>query len=401
MFSLSRYTVRLATIAGIEVRLHASVVIIFSLIVLGLGNGVLPEWHPDWSAAPLWGTALATGLLFFASLLAHELSHALVAKANDLAVPRITLFLFGGVAEMEHEAPSPKIEFVVAAAGPAMSFALSILFFTIFLNQSPIGFGTLVVEDQVAAMGTLSSIATAALWLASVNLILAVFNLAPGFPLDGGRLFRAFLWWRSGDQLKATRRAAETGRVFGWALMLVGLFVFLRGDVVGGAWLALIGWFLSRLAAASVPQLMIDRVLKGLRVRNLMRTRFEAIDSEMPIDRFVRDYLLRSSQLVWPVQRQGRDVGVFNLEDVSALEAPTQSSLKVSEIMRPIDEIAQLSPDLSGRDALKRLADSTESPLPVIQCGRVVGLLHQGDILKWISLHTVVKLGLEGHESPR
>jgi predicted transcriptional regulator len=278
---------------------------------------------------------------------------------------------------------------------------LSILFFSIFLHQSPIGFGVLVAEDQVAAIGTLSSTATAAFWLASVNLILAVFNLAPGFPLDGGRLFRAFLWWRSGDQLKATRRAAETGRLFGWTLMVVGLFVFLRGDVVGGAWLALIGWFLSRLAAASVPQLMIDRVLQGLCVKNLMRTRFEAIDSEMPIDRFVRDYLLRSSQVVWPVQRQGRDVGVFNLKDVSAIEAPTQSSLKVSDIMRPIEEIAQLNPDLSGRDALKRLADFTESPLPVIQCGRVVGLIHHGDILKWISLHTALNLGLEGHESPR
>jgi Zn-dependent protease len=388
MFTPDRYAIRIAKIAGIEVRLHVSVTIIFVLIVMGLGNGVLPEWHPDWGMLQLWGTALTTGLLFFGSLLAHELSHSLVAQAHGIAVPRITLFLFGGVAEMEREADSPKIEFLVAGAGPLMSFALSILFFAVFLQLAPPDFAELSLDNENRAMSMLSETATASFWLASVNLILGVFNLVPGFPLDGGRLFRAFLWWRTGDQVKATRRAAETGRLFGWTLIALGLLVFLRGNIVGGAWLALIGWFLSRLAAASVSQLMTDRALKGLRVEDLMRTSFEVIDGELPIDRFVNDYLLRSSQLVWPVRSQGKDVGVFSLHDITPLDESTRSILKVREIMQPIDEAAHLHPGLSGHEALKRLADSTEAPLPVLQGGRVVGLIHQADILKWLALHS-------------
>ncbi len=388
MFTSDRYTIRIAKVAGIEVRLHVTVTIIFVLIVVGLGNGVLPQWHPAWGMLQLWGTATVTGVLFFGSLLAHELSHSLVAKAHGIDVPRITLFLFGGVAEIEREAESPKVEFLIASAGPLMSFALSILFFAVFLQLAPPEFLEFSVDNENRDMSMLSETATAAFWLASVNLILGVFNLVPGFPLDGGRLFRAFLWWRTGDQVKATRRAAETGRFFGWTLIALGLLVFLRGDIVGGAWLALIGWFLSRLAAASVSQLMTDRALKGLRVHDLMRTRFDAVDGDLPIDRFVNDCLLRSSQFVWPVRSQGKDVGVFNLHDITAINEPTKSTLKVRDIMQPIDEATHLHPELSGREALKRLADSTDAPLPVLQGGRVVGLMHQADILKWLALHS-------------
>ena len=171
--------------------------------------------------------------------------------------------------------------------------------------------------------------------------------------------------------------------------MALGFLVFLRGDVVGGAWFAFIGWFLSRLAAASVTQLVVDRALKGLRVGDLMRTRFETVDSEMRVDRFVKEYLLRSSQLVWPVRFQGRDLGVFNLKDIAALEDPATSACKVGDIMQPVSEVNQLDPDLSGRDALKRLTESPDVPVPVVQSGRIVGLMHQGDILKWLSLHNL------------
>ncbi len=384
---IDKAAVSIASIFGIEIRLHISVSLIFVLIVFGVGNGVLLEWHPDWSSAQRWGTAIVTGLLFFASLLAHELSHAIVAKMNGIDVPRITLFLFGGVAEMENEAPTPGIEFRVAAAGPIMSFVLSFVFFVIFHSMASADFNSLALEDQIAAMGSLSTIATASYWLASVNFVLAVFNLVPGFPLDGGRLFRAFLWWRSGDLLKATRRAADSGKMFGWVLIGLGLYLFARGDAVGGMWLAFIGWFISRLAGASVSQLLMDRALKGLSIRELMRTRFETVDSELPVDNFVNDYLLRGSQTIWPVRRGSDDVGLLGLADIAVLEEPIRHSKKVGEVMRPLESALQLNSQLSGRDALKKLSEHPEIPLPVVQGNQVVGLVHQGDILRWMSLH--------------
>lgn len=384
MVPVNQHAKRIATIAGIEVRLHASLAIVFALIVIALGNGVLPDWHPDWSPWQLWSTALSTGVLFFCSVLAHELSHALVAQAHGLAVPRITLFLFGGVAEMEAEPESPRVEFLVAAAGPAMSIALSLGFLLIFTQLAPAGSYD---PEQAEALASLSAPATAAFWLASVNLILGVFNLIPGFPLDGGRLFRAFLWWRTGDQVAATRRAADIGRFFGWSLLALGLWRLFQGDVVGGVWLALIGWFLSRLAVASVQQLLIDRKLAGTRVRDLMRTRFQSVDHLLPIQRFVDDYLLRSAQVLWPVTRGNRDVGVLSLADISALGSP--GALTVGDAMQPLSATAHLSPGLDGRDALKQLAQSSDTPLPVIDGDRVVGLVHQADILRWLALHEV------------
>ena len=378
MVAVNQHGKRIATIAGIEVCLHASLAVVFALIVVALGNGVLPEWHPDWSQFQLWSTALATGVLFFCSVLAHELSHALVARAHGLAVPRITLFLFGGVAEMEAEPESPRVEFLVAAAGPAMSFALSCAFFLIFTQLVP-------DPTQTEDLAELSAPATAAFWLASVNLVLGVFNLIPGFPLDGGRLFRAFMWWRTGNREAATRRAADIGRFFGWCLLALGILQLFRGDVVGGLWLALIGWFLSRLAAASVQQMLVDQKLAGTQVRDLMRTRFQRVDHRLPLSRFVDDYVLRSSQILWPVAANGEDVGVLSLADITSLENP--AAVTVGDAMRPLRSAPCLRPGLEGREALKQLLQSGDAPLPVVHHGRVVGLMHQGDILRWLTLH--------------
>lgn len=382
MVPLEQHAKPIFRVAGIEVCLHPSLAIVFALIVMALGNGVLPDWHPDWSSGQRWSTAVATGVLFFASVLAHELSHALVANAHGLEVPRITLFLFGGVAEMKTEPSSPRVEFLVAAAGPAMSFALSLGFLLIFTALAPSASWD---PEQDNALAQLSAPATAAFWLASVNMILAVFNLVPGFPLDGGRLFRAFLWWRTGDQVTATRRAADIGRFFGWALCGLGLWRLFNGDVVGGLWLALIGWFLSRLALASVQQMLLDRQLAGIRVRDLMRTRFQSVDQSLPIDRFIDDYLLRSSQILWPVTADDRDIGVLSLKDISQLKNPR--GLTVAHAMRPLAQTAQLSPELEGRKALQQLLQDHEIPLPVVEGNRIVGLVHQGDILRWLALH--------------
>jgi Zn-dependent protease len=381
-----RLAIRLFQFAGIEVRLHASVALIFTLVVFGLANGALTEWHSDWSGTAIWSVSLVCGVLFLFSLLAHEFSHALVAVREGMEVPRITLFLFGGVAEIAEEAPTPAIEFRVAAAGPAMSFVLSVLFYLLFLQFAEDGLfdENLSVENFFAS---LSPVPTACLWLAIVNFTLGLFNLIPGFPLDGGRLFRAVLWWWSGDQIAATRLAAQSGTIFGWVIAILGGVIFINGDIVGGLWLVLIGWFLVRLAKASIAQLLVSRALTGMRVKDLMRTRFESVDADTTLQRFVDDYLLRSPQILWPVRKQGHDVGVLDLNQVSNIDLGSSGHERLLIHATPLSELETLQPDLDGREAITRLSANPSTPTVVVHDGVVVGILHHGDILKWLAFH--------------
>ena len=376
----------LGHIFGIEVRLDVSVLVIFGLIVYSLGAAVFPGWHPDWSASLTWTTALATGVLFFASLLAHELSHSVVAQAHGIRVPRITLFLFGGMAEMEREPQSPKVEFLTAIAGPAMSLLLGVVFANLATWMAGPGFLERIGQGEEAALAGLSPLATAFVWLGAVNLVLAVFNLIPGFPLDGGRVFRAIMWWVTGDQVKATKWASNLGRYFGWTLMALGAWTLVQGGLQG-LWLILIGWFLTHLARASYTQLLTQRALGGLHVEDLMRTRFDQVDRGIAVADFIDDYLLRSAQMLWPVVHNDRPVGTIALSDVVNIEEPERRRRRVDEVMRPLAPTHVVDPDLTGRRVLELLAGAGEEPLPVIRDGRVVGLIHRSDILKWLALH--------------
>ena len=247
-----RSGVRLFTLFGIEIRLDFSVIFIFGLIVYSLGAGVFPSWHPEWTGGMVWTTATTAGLLFFASLLAHELSHSLVAGRFGIRVPRITLFLFGGMAEIESEAETPGAEFAIAIAGPLMS--LGIAFVCMFIVNGALGETLLagLIADPEQGMERVSPLVTVCLWLGSVNLMLAIFNMVPGFPLDGGRVARAVMWRVTGDRMRATRYAATAGRWFGWIIMGIGLWELLAFKALGGLWLILIGWFLSHLATQLV-----------------------------------------------------------------------------------------------------------------------------------------------------
>jgi CBS domain-containing protein len=223
--------------------------------------------------------------------------------------------------------------------------------------------------------------------LGSVNLVLAVFNLIPGFPLDGGRVFRAIMWGITGDQLRATRWASDLGRYFGWTLMALGALSLFRGGGVQGLWLILIGWFLSHLARASYEQLLTQRSLGGMRVGDLMRTRFDQVAPDIGILEFIDNHLLRSAQQLWPVIDRGRLVGTVTLADVIGLEAPDRQRSRVADVMRPLAHGSYLDPGISGDAVLQRLVDAGTEPLAVVRDGQVVGLIHRGDILKWLALH--------------
>ena len=229
-----RRSVRVGSIAGIRIHLDFSLFIIFAVVVTMLGGNLFPGWHPDWGLAQTWATALAAGVLFFLSLLLHELAHSLVARRFGIPVQRITLFLFGGMAEIEAEPASPRIEFLIAIAGPATSLALGFFFTLLGSEIAGPGFTELLAEDQEAALAGLSPAATLLFWLGPVNILLGLFNLVPGFPLDGGRVLRAALWWINGDLYRSTRLAADAGRVFGWLLMILGTAQALSGAFLQG-----------------------------------------------------------------------------------------------------------------------------------------------------------------------
>lgn len=382
------HSMRLFSLFGIEIRLDLSVAIIFFLIVVSLGSGVFPMWHPDWGMGLIWGTALVSGLLFFVSLLAHELSHSLVSAHYGIPVPRITLFLFGGMAETSREPDRPKVEFLVAIAGPLMSLLIAVVCSWLAMRGvDGSGFMTRMEEGDAEVMSALSPVATSLLWLGTINLVLAVFNMIPGFPMDGGRVFRAVVWGITGDQLKATRWASNMGRYFGWLLMALGIVSVLGGGGFGGLWWILIGWFISGLASMSYRQLVMDRALRGYRVDDLMRTRVEEVEAGMPLPAFVEQCLMHSGQQVWPVMEQGMMQGVVSLSAVAGMSEEKRRDKYVRDVMRPLQDGAWLEAGTSVRDAFRQLAQAGDEPLPVLRGGRMVGLIQHGDILKWLSLH--------------
>ncbi len=377
---------RLGALFGIEVRLDSSLILIFALIVYMLGGSVFPGWHPDWPAATTWLTAAAAGILFFASVLAHELAHSLVSRRFGIEVRRITLFLFGGLAEIQEEPRDPRAEFIIAIVGPMTSIAIGLLCISLGTWLAGAEAAGLFAEDQKAALAALSPGATLCLWLGPVNLVLGLFNMVPGFPLDGGRVLRALIWWLTGDQRRATRIASECGRYFGWFLMIWGVLQAVSGALMQGLWLVLIGWFLSNAASASYKQLLVRDLFKGVTARDLMRSRFESVSAQMRVGEFIDDHLLQSPQLLWPVEEDGRLIGLLTLQQVKGIPLEDRSTTTVGQVMRTDLAALTLHPDTDANQTLLALATHS-SPLAVVEGNRVVGLLSQFDAMKWLQLH--------------
>ncbi|HSG65449.1 MAG TPA: CBS domain-containing protein, partial [Gammaproteobacteria bacterium] len=223
------------------------------------------------------------------------------------------------------------------------------------------------------------------LWLGPINATLAVFNLVPGFPLDGGRVLRAVLWWLGGDLRRATEWASRAGRGFAWALMAFGALQALSGAIVPGMWLLLIGWFLNNAARGSYLQLLLAQAMESVRVEDLMRTRYETVEADVPLEEFIDRKLLRSDQIAWPVLRQGRPIGLIGLGSIRAALAQGRDSLSVAEAAEPIGET--IGPNEHGRDALRLLGQVRQDPIAVLDDGQIVGLLFHADLMRWLLLH--------------
>lgn len=377
---------RIGSLFGIDICLDISLVIIFALVVSMLGTSAFPGWHPDWDGTTTWLVALAAGVLFFVSLLAHELAHSVMSRRFGVEVRRITLFLFGGMAEMEDEPREPRAEFLVAIVGPLTSLALGVLCSAAAVHMAGPDFVSLLNEDQDAALATLSPLATLLFWLGPVNMVLGIFNLIPGFPLDGGRVFRAFVWWLTGDLRRATQLASEAGRLFGWSMIILGVLQAISGLFLQGLWLVLIGWFLSNTATASYRLLVLRDLLKGVAARDLMRAHFGTVPAQMRVAEFIDDHLMQSPQLLWPVMEDEQLIGLVTLEEVRKVPGEDRAVTTLGQVMRTDLSARTLEPDADARRVFELLA-AGGLPLAVVERGRVIGLLSGADAAKWLVLH--------------
>jgi Zn-dependent protease len=389
---------RLGEIAGIEIRVDWSLLVIFFLIANSLALGLFPQWHPDWGAAMIWGTALGAAVALLASVLAHELSHALAGRALGVAVHRITLFVFGGMAQMEQEPPTWRAELGMAIVGPVTSALLGVL----FLLMAGFAVGPVEVDlaDPVRLFASLGVGTTLLVWLGQVNLVLAAFNLVPAFSLDGGRVLRALTWAITGDLRRATRWASAGGRAFAWFLiasgiaMMAGIQVpFFGTGLIGGLWIAFIGWFLNNAAALSYRQLLIREALRDVPVSRLMLTRFASVPPDLPVSVLVETYLLPSEQRAFPVVSDGRLEGMVCLREIRKLERTAWEVTPVRDIMVPADRLAVARPTDGAAEVLAVLAGRNLNQLPVLGDGRVLGLVRREDILTWLVLYA--DLGVE------
>lgn len=383
--------IQLGRIFGIRIRLDWSLILIFFLVVFDLGAGLLPRWHPAWGPVLSWSVALAAAVLFFVSILLHELSHSLVAKAFGIPVSSITLFLFGGVSSIEHDPNSPGEEALMAGVGPLTSIGLGVVFLALAWLVSALPAD--VAANPALAMQQMSPLSTLLAWLGPINILVGVFNLIPAFPLDGGRVLRATLWALTRSLRKATRWASRAGQAFAWFLiatgvaMAFGFYVPLLGrGLVGGLWLAFIGWFLNTAAVASYRQVLIRGLLQDVPVTRLMRPLPVRIDPASPIRVLVDDYLLATDEHVFTVATTDRIVGLVRASDVRKASRAAWETEPVSAIMTPFDALPKALPSWDTFQALQELGRSNADEMLVTDGARVLGMVRRQDITRWLEL---------------
>jgi Zn-dependent protease len=370
--------IKLGSVWGIELGLHFSWLLIALLITFSLAQ----EFHatnPVWSPGVVWGSAILTGLLFFAGLFAHELSHAFVAKMRGLPIHRITLFFLGGMAQIEKEASDASTEFWMGIAGPIMSVVVGLVCLAIAyaLGWAP---NTTPATPPTAIF----------VWLGYINLILAAFNMIPGFPLDGGRVLRAIIWWINKNEVKATQIAARVGQVVATLFIAWGIYRFFTGFGLNGLWLAFIGWFLLQAAGGSYQQIRAEAALRDLRVSDMMSRDCTQVEAGTSVQSFVDDYLLRTGRRCFLVAKDGYLAGLLTQNELRALDRQAWPFTRVDQIMRPIDRVHSVRPDTPVYNALEIMGREDVNQLPVVENGRLEGILSRGHILQVLQSHSEV-----------
>jgi Zn-dependent protease/predicted transcriptional regulator len=357
---------------GFKVRVDVSWLVIAFLVSWSLASGVFPTLHPDWSTAMHWAMGIGGALGLFASIIVHEFAHSLVARRFGIPMEGITLFIFGGVAEMREEPPSPKAEFWMAVAGPAASLAVAGACFAAALAGG--------------ALGAPESVSTVVGYLATINVILAVFNMMPAFPLDGGRVLRSVLWGWKENIRWATRVSSQIGIAFGALLIVLGLFSLLNGQLVGGLWWILIGLFVRQGAQGSYRQLLMRREFEGEPVRRFMSRDPITVETDTSIEELVENHVYRHHHKLYPVVENGRLVGCVTTREIKEIPRDEWRQRTVGSAARPCSGDNTVSADDDAMKALSIMKRSTASRLMVVDGDRLIGVLGLKDLLDFFSL---------------
>jgi len=362
--------IKLGRIFGVAVGLHYSWIIIALLVTLSLRSQFAVD-HPNWDASTTWIVAIITGLLFFVSILLHELSHAAVAKLRGIPVRAITLFALGGVAQIEKDAADAKSEFWMGIIGPITSFVIGLVCLALAWL-----FGWNLASEAVSAPAAMF------MWLGFINIALAIFNMIPGFPLDGGRVLRAVVWWITGDANRSTRIASRVGQLVALGFIMLGIWRFFSGAGFGGLWIAFIGWFLLDAARASGAQVEITERLTGLKVGDVMAQQFPVVDANANLQTFVQEHLLPTGHRCFIVSEQGTPAGIITPHEVKAIDRARWPYTTVGDVMRSFDTLRTVSPERPVTEALEMMGREDVNQIPVVQQGKLAGIISRAHIVR-------------------
>jgi Zn-dependent protease/CBS domain-containing protein len=367
--------VKLGRIAGISVGLHYSWFIIALLITLSLAEHFRTV-TPRWSNTIVWSAAVVTGVLFFVALLLHELAHSLLAKARGLRVRAITLFALGGVSQIESEASDAKSEFWIAIVGPLTSLAIGLvcLWIARLTGWLP---GT---EPSVPAIAVL-------LWLGYINMMLAAFNMIPGYPLDGGRVLRALIWWITRNADRSTQLASQVGQAVAFIFIFLGLYRFFLGANLGGLWLAFIGWFLLDASRSSYAQVAVMTGLRGRPVADVMERDCPTVEGHLTLKDFVDEYLLRTGRRCFIVVQNHNVSGLITPHEIKQVDRERWPLTSVQSVMRHLDQVRSVTPDTPAIQALEIMTREDINQLPVLSNGHLEGIFSRSHVLRFLQTH--------------
>ena len=354
---------------GISIRIDYTWFVIFVLVASSLSSLYFPGVYADWSPPTYWFMGIVTALIFFASVLAHELAHSLVSKARGVPVQSITLFIFGGVARISDEPKTPASEFWMALAGPATSIGIGMVFGVLYLAT---GRG----KTPVAAL---------AAWLSYINLFVAALNLIPGFPLDGGRILRSAIWKITGNLRKATRIASILGRAVAYMFILLGIWRAVSGNLFGGIWIAFIGWFLENAASSSYRQVALREMLQGMKVSDVMISDCPRLPRGLTIKELVDEYIFRTTLRCFPVVDDGHVLGVITLQHVKEIPRERWETTRVEEAMTPFDEMKAVRMDDDLHTIMQRMAEEGANEFPVVEDGKLMGVVARDNLVGFIN----------------
>jgi Zn-dependent protease/predicted transcriptional regulator len=384
--------IRIVKLFGIKIRIDWSWLLILLLVVWNLSSA-FSQVHPDWDLSFSILMGVIAALLFFLSVLLHELAHSLVAKSQGIAVTNITLFLFGGVSNIREEPKSPSNEFWMAILGPVTSLVIG--FSLLLVSGIGINPQNLMGRQPMEVLGELSAIRTLTFWLGSINVLLGIFNLIPGYPLDGGRVLRSIFWAITKNLRKATRWASYVGQVIAWTMIVSGIAMvfgiripFFGEGLVNGLWLIFIGWFLNNAARSGYHQLVIRDVLEDVPVRQMSKRNPPTVPANISVDSLVEDYIMQMDDQAFPVMEAEKLVGIVTLDDVRRIPGIERGTTTVAEIMTPRDDMITVSPDDDAHEALRSISTNAIRQLVVLENDQLFGLVRRRDIVRFLQLQS-------------